>query len=269
MVTIFIRYQLNMKKVIAFQIAEFIDIKIFRRKYTDNEVYYSSAEVLYVNQQNQYLYILAYGVVCFIGYDEVKMTEIIDYIKSLSKNILNEKLREEFIIHTDTQKDALYYNEIHITKQDEKILRLIMLNVAQSVALDYFSNQAEELLEETTKFTLQLEKYGKLKISINTLKKFIGKVLNVKNRIANNLYILDSPEETWEDEYIDKIDEGLRKTFDVKVRFREIDYQLQIIKNNLDLFKDIVQHRNSNFLEWIIIILILVEVVNMFIEKLF
>jgi uncharacterized Rmd1/YagE family protein len=122
---------------------------------------------------------------------------------------------------------------------------------------------------ETTSYIEQLEKYGKINISFKSLKMFIGKVLNIKNRIADNFYILDSPEETWEDEYLAKIDFGLRRTFDIKIRFREIDNQLQIIRDNLNLFKDLAQHRNSNILEWVIIILILVEVVNLIFEKLF
>jgi uncharacterized Rmd1/YagE family protein len=142
-----------------------------------------------------------------------------------------------------------------------------MLNVGQSVALDYFSQQTMQLLEETNRYTLKLEKYGKLDINTKSLLKFIGKVLNVKNRIIDSLYIIDTPEETWEDEYLHKIDSGLRVTFDLKIRFKELDYSLQIVKDNLDLFKDLMQHRRSNLLEIIIIVLILVEVLNLVIDK--
>jgi uncharacterized Rmd1/YagE family protein len=256
-----------MKKVIAFQIAESIDIKRFRKEFTDTENYMSSSDIFYTNEKDQYLYLLSYGVVVFVGYDELKMSDMIEYLKPLCKNLLTEKMREEFIINTTTNKDAFDYNEIHISNSNPNVIRIIMLNVAQSVALDYFSKLAEELMIETTTYTQQLEKYGKINISIKRLKMFIGKVLNVKNRIADNFYILDSPDEAWEDEYLSKIDVGLRKTFDVKIRFREIDYQLQIIRDNLDLFKDIAQHRKSNMLEWVIIVLILVEVVNLFLEK--
>ncbi len=256
-----------MKKVIAFHIAESIDIKRFRKEFTDTENYMSSSDIFYTNDKEQYLYLLAYGVVVFVGYDELKMSDMIDYLKPLCKNLLTEKMREEFIIHTTTQKDAFEYNEIHITRSNPHVIRIVMLNVAQSVALDYFSKLAEELMVETTIYTQQLEEYGKIKISIKRLKMFIGKVLNIKNRIADNFYIFDSPEETWEDEYLSKIDLGLRKTFDVKIRFREIDYQLQIIRDNLNLLTDLAQQRKSNMLEWVIILLILVEVVNLFLEK--
>jgi uncharacterized Rmd1/YagE family protein len=62
---------------------------------------------------------------------------------------------------------------------------------------------------------------------------------------------------------------SLKNTFDLQVRFRNIQEGLEIVKENLDLFKDIMQHRKSTVLEWIIILLILVEVINLFVEKIF
>ena len=42
-----------------------------------------------------------------------------------------------------------------------------------------------------------------------------------------------------------------------------------IIKEDLELFKDIMDHRESSKLEWIIIALILLEVVDLFVFRLF
>jgi uncharacterized Rmd1/YagE family protein len=89
------------------------------------------------------------------------------------------------------------------------------------------------------------------------------------NRITENLYIFDSATSTWEDETLDKIDIELKKTFDLQSRYRSIHEELEIIKENLGLFKDIMHHRKSSALEWIIIVLILVEVVNLIISKIF
>jgi uncharacterized Rmd1/YagE family protein len=125
------------------------------------------------------------------------------------------------------------------------------------------------LLEETNSHTQILETKGKLTISARKLKKFIGKTLLLKNRIAENLYIFDSPPETWEDERLDKLHNDLKKSFDLQDRFRDISEGLGIVKDNLELFKDILQYRNSILLEWIVIILIAIEVINFFLEKLF
>jgi len=256
-----------MRKIVANQISESIDIKRFRKDYTGTEYYFTSWEVFYQGDNDRYLYVLSYGVVIFSGYDEIKQSEFNEFIKPYCKNILTERLTEEFIINENSPFDRFEYNEIFLSRFDPVILRIAMLNVGQSVALDYFSQQTVQLLEETNQYTLKLEKKGKLDITNKSLLKFIGKVLNVKNRIVDSLYIIDSPEETWEDEYLHKIDSGLRNTFDLKIRFRELDYSLQIVKDNLDLFKDLMQHRRSNLLEVIIIILIMVEVINLIIEK--
>ena len=79
----------------------------------------------------------------------------------------------------------------------------------------------------------------------------------------------DSPEETWEDENLNKLDIGLKKIFDLQSRFRTIQEGLGIVKDNLELFKDMLQYKNSVFLEWIVIILILVEVINLLVDKFF
>ena len=60
---------------------------------------------------------------------------------------------------------------------------------------------------------------------------------------------------------------NLKKTFDLQIRYRNIQEDLQIIKENLELFKDLMQYKKSNLLEWIVILLILIEVVNLVVDK--
>jgi uncharacterized Rmd1/YagE family protein len=203
------------------------------------------------------------------GFDEVKMSEMIEYLRPFTRIFLQERLREEFIVHHNEHDDFFGFDQATLSSIQPSAIRIVMLNVAQSVTLDYYGQQSSILLEETKKYTTELEHHGKLRITSKNLTKFIAKTLNVKNRIVDNLYIIGSPEETWDDEYLNKIDKGLRNVFDYKVRFKDLDYQLQIIRENLELFKDLIQHKRANTLEIIIIVLILIEVINLFFEKLF
>jgi uncharacterized Rmd1/YagE family protein len=147
------------------------------------------------------------------------------------------------------------------------VLRLVMLNVSQSVALDYYEDLTGKLLEETNFHTQMLVNRGKLDISGKKLKQYIGRTLLLRNRIAENIYVFDSPPETWENESLNKIDNDLKRTFDLQVRVRTISEGLAIIKDNLELFRALLQHRYSNILEWIVILLILIEVLNLVFEK--
>jgi uncharacterized Rmd1/YagE family protein len=124
-------------------------------------------------------------------------------------------------------------------------------------------------MAETNNYTQGLENKGKLGISGKKLKQYIGRTLLLRNRIAENIYVFDSPPETWENESLNKIDSDLKRTFDLQVRVRIIQEGLSIVKDNLELFRALLQYRNGNILEWIVILLILVEVLNLIIEKLF
>src|SRR5436305_4500091 len=108
---------------------------------------------------------------------------------------------------------------------------------------------------------------GRLKNSGKKMKPYNGRNLLLRNRIAENIYVFDSPPETWEDESLTKIDADLKRTFDLQVRVRTIQEGLSIIRDNLELFRTLLQYRNSNILEWIVIILILVEVLDIIIGR--
>jgi required for meiotic nuclear division protein 1 len=258
-----------MLHVLSYQIADNIDTKAFRTAFKEGLYHYDADELFYKTGEETFVYVFKYGVVCFLNYTDAEVVEYLKKIAFYCKGLFELKLSEEFEVEANARENKFGYNKIEIVNADIEVLRLIMLNVSQSVALDYYSEQTNLLLEETNYHTLSLERKGRLDISGTSLKKYIGKTLNLKNRIAENLYIFDSPPETWEDEDLNRIDLGLKRTFDLQERFRDIREGLEIIKENLELFKDLLQYRNSTFLEWIIIILVFLEVLNLLIDKFF
>jgi len=257
-----------MLKTRAFQIADFISVKEFKKEFTGNLLYFNSDELFYEIDQNKFVYIFEYGVVCFFGYDETEMTNFLNMISNYCEYALENRMSEDFLIEINKETNKVLHNKIILNEINSEIIRLIMHNVSQSVALDYFSQQAENLFKDTQYYTLQLEINGKLNIQGKRLKKFIGKSLNLKNRISQHLYIFDSHPETWENEEFDQTDKSMKKAFDMYDRSKNLKEDIEIIKDNLELFIDIMHHRKSSFLEWIIIALILVEVLNMLFEKL-
>lgn len=254
-------------KVLSFQVADTIDLKQFKTAFTTDIHYGDTDELFYHIAANKYLYVFKYGIICFLGYDETEMTAFLQMLQPYCRNFFDQRFSDEFEIETGATAVNYGFNKIEIPGQDIEMIRLIMLNVSQSVALDYYNEQTNILLEETNYHTQILERKGSIGLGAVKLKKYIGRTLNLKNKISANLYIFDSPEETWENERLNKLDIGLKKTFDLQSRFRTIQEGLHIIKENLDLFKDMLQNRNSVALEWIIIILILVEVINLVLEK--
>ena len=257
------------ERVMAYQVADSLDLRSLRAALKDSLLYHDSEELFYETGSGRYCYLFRYGVVCFFRYPEEDCRAFLQFLQPYGRNAFPEPISEELQVESAQPGIRISHNSIAVRELNPRMIRLIMLNVSQSVTLDYYSGLSGKLLEETNRHTQWLATRGRPSLTGRRLKKFIGQTLLLKNSIAENLYIFDAPPETWEDEELDKLHTGLKKNFELQDRFRSVAENLAIVKENLELFKDLLQSRYSNLLEWIIILLIAVEVVNFLAEKFF
>ncbi|MFV5692830.1 RMD1 family protein [Flavobacterium sp. LT1R49] len=250
-------------RIEAVQIAESFNMKKFRAGFRAEAHSGSTSEVFYALEENErYLYVFDYGVVVFANYDAVAKSEFVNFIKNYATTLVDLNLSEEYRIETDEtlQKVIVKNNYVTASQIDSSLMRIVMLNIAQSVALEYYEVLTDELITSSKHYILELEQRGKLSISKTNLLKYIGKVLNVKNSIVDNLYILDDPNLVWDNEELNLLNRHLKANFDINTRFKDLDYRLQIVENNLTLFTDVLNVRESSRLEWVVIILIALEI---------
>ena len=248
----------------AVQIAELFNIKKFRAEFRAEAFSGSTSEVFYaLTEKNRYLYVFDYGVVVFANYDAVAKSDCIQFMKNYATTLVDLDLSEEYRIITDERLNkALVKNDfVSVPQIDASLLRIVMLNIGQSVALEHYEVLTDELISSSKHYIMELENQGKLSISKTNLLKYIGKVLNVKNSIVDNLYILDDPNLVWDNEELNLLNRNLKTNFDINPRFKDLDYRLQIVENNLTLFTDVLNVRESARLEWIVIILIALEII--------
>lgn len=256
-------------KLAALLVANQLDLKGIKTFLELKPLADSSSELFYHFESDKYQYYFNYGVVVFSNHtdEEIKLSikTVLPYLKNPSTNWM----RDDHEIEVKEGEMMFEFNQVVVDRLDSEVFRISMFNIAQSVALDHYHEVTENILTEIRGFTRQLELTGKLSINRRNMMKFIGKALNTQNDIAENIYIFDAPELVWDDEYLDRLNKGLMKHFDLRVRFSEIEYTLRIIEDNLSVFREISHQKISNTLEWIIIILILVEVFDLLISKLF
>jgi len=258
-----------MIKIIAYQIAENTNLKKFKIEYAGALINSTSFELFYRYEQG-YIFVLNYGVVVFANVDDVQRSSFISLLLNYCTNNLDQRLQEDFIIaKKDIPQPEFSYNYLSVKEINDDVIRIAMLQVAQSLALDFYQEVAQHLFDDTVNLTNQLETYGKLKISKRNLLKFIGKTLNTKNRIIDNLYIYDTPSVVWEDEFLGKVNDGLTFTFDISIRFKELEYMLKRVESNLAVFVELANAEESKRLEWIVIILIFIEILHLFLNRIF
>ncbi|KAA3625350.1 MAG: RMD1 family protein [Flavobacterium sp.] len=258
-----------MYTVRSIQIARHINIRAAKDSLKYELIFNDSDELFYKLDEKQYLYIFQFGIVCFFNVNNGSTLKYIERIKPFSHGEVRSSLSEDFLVFVKKEGFDVSFNSVTLPYLDQEMIRLVMLHTSQSVALDRYAEVTGALLEEASIHTSYLERKGTLNISKTKLKRLIGKNLRLKNGIYENLYIFDAPESTWEDEKLAILDNKLKHTFDLKNRYRYLQDRIDIIKENLQLFKDIWDHKESSTLEWIIIILIFVEIIDLFVGKIF
>lgn len=255
-------------KIVAIQLAETIDVKGFRKEIDAVNQRFSGSEFFKQIDQNKFVYILDYGVVVFANLSNEEESEWLQKVKFHQGVSIDLKLREKYFLEIQPESNTLEVknNVVILPELSTSAIQIIMLNVAQSVALEYYEIITGNLVSSTKEFILQLENKGKINISKKNLLKYIGQVLNVKNSIVDNLYILDDPNSVWENEKLDILNKKLKFNFEIMPRFKDVDYRLSIVENNLKLFTEVLNVKESSRLEWIIIILITFEIVMSFLR---
>lgn len=258
-----------MYSVIALQVSNSLNMKRCKLALSLPVCFSDSDELFLSNGPEKYVYLFQYGVIAFFNHTPSEINAILGILSLDTVRMKDADLSETMIVEIKEGHREVTFDRIILPNFDPESIRLVLLNTSQSVALDRYLEITDGLLQETNVHIKALEERGRLHISGKKLKKFIGKVLNIKNQISENLYIFDSPDVTWENESLNTLNIALKQTFDLKDRYRYIYERTAIIKEDLELFKDIMDHRESSKLEWIIIALILFEVIDLFVFRLF
>lgn len=256
--------------VTAFYIAEELDLKRLKISYAGTLLQENPSELFYRVDEGAYFYVFDYGAVVFADMTDTDISKTLALLQAYCAHPLQEVLRDDFeIIHDPGAQLTFGFDSLIVPKLEVDVVKIAMLNVAHSVAMDFYSQRAHELLSEVRLFTSQMEVNGSIHISRKNMLRFIGRMLNSKNRIVENLFVFDGPEVAWEDELLDRIHRGLSRTFEIQTRFKEVEYTFKVIEDNLSVFRELYLHRESSKLEWIIIILICIEVFDLIISKIF
>ncbi|WP_321493741.1 RMD1 family protein [uncultured Desulfobacter sp.] len=258
------------KLVFGLHVNSNINIEIIKRSLLFQLIKEEPTELFYITETGGYIFIANYGSVVFVDVDQGEQTLILRSIRDLLDIESTPHFEsEKYTIEIDSKKQRrVLFNKVILTSYEVDKIYTIMFSIAQSIALSYYCSQSESLIEETRIYTTQLETKGKVDLKGRQLIQYIGKVLNLKNQIARNLYVFDTPQLMWEEQSLDELHTALTRELDITLRYRYIQENLGIIQENLELFKDLSQHSHNAQLEWIIIILILIEVVDLFVTKL-
>jgi uncharacterized Rmd1/YagE family protein len=139
--------------------------------------------------------------------------------------------------------------------------------MAQTVALDSYNDTVDHLLARFAALNTAVAKTGQFR---SEDKAFLFKTVATNNSIfidmISKIRIKDRSDTAWNITKYEKIHYGLKEEFEIDSRFDQIEFKLDLIQQNAKFFLELLQSQKSNSLEWIIVVLILLECGLMCIE---
>jgi uncharacterized Rmd1/YagE family protein len=205
-----------------------------------------------------------FGAVVLIGLSADEREPIIRAISSRLSPEPHPPLTEDFLVELRPSAPIqVKFDRVVLHEPGLPALKLVSLLLAQSVAMDYYDEDVQEILRRTEAITASLRSAGHLPGRVDALVKFIGSCIETKNGVIATLALFDKPEATWEDPDLDSLYNRLREELELDDRFRALEAKLRMIQETLVLLVDLSQSRSTRRLEITVVLLILFEVLLM------
>ena len=143
---------------------------------------------------------------------------------------------------------------------DPAYVDTICFVIAKSVALERIEERVDQVLDEMETVIALLDR-GKLGISDRRLAKLAANVLTYKYQSISHIMVLEKPEFTWENPVADRLYLTMANLFELNQRYNEIKHKGETLLDITGVFTSLAHARRASRLEWIIIILIFIEIV--------
>ncbi|MFH0794048.1 MAG: RMD1 family protein [bacterium] len=238
-----------------------IDLKAFRARHPHYPVLASDPLVI-EPERASYIVLTKFGAIVFWNASKQAETDVISAVQDLPGALNRNENVEDFLeVYLGHAEDKVTFNELRLSDLTLEKLKIISLALAKSVALDRFEREIMSALRRFEPVTLDLKSRGVLRLSEQEVLQAVGFVLEVRSAVLANLTLFDAPPETWESEILARLDAQLYDLFDLEERLSAIGQKLDYFAQVNSTLLDILNQRKSHSLEWIIIILIFVEII--------
>lgn len=226
-------------------------------------------EVIYIQkelkQDEQYIdtFFFPFGCVIIWGADESQEMLILNEIKNFGTSKITPIVdfiyfkynKESYKTFIDEEK-----NEIILGEKSPFVKLSISYALAQSVKLNVLERSVSSLLEKTAPIQGELASTGSVSLSKKEISKQIGILFNAKYSINLHSDILDIPEFFWRRPSYEPLYLMTVEFQDIQLRQNILSNRLNIIHELYTLLSNELNYKHSTRLEWIIIVLIALEV---------
>ncbi|XP_047329444.1 protein RETARDED ROOT GROWTH-LIKE [Impatiens glandulifera] len=211
-----------------------------------------------------YMVVFQYGSIVLFNVREHEVDKYLGIVRARASGLLPEMRKDEYEVREKPTLGTWMEGGLdYISLQHLNIdgIRTIGSVLGQSIALDYYVRQVDGMMAEFTDINRGMEKTGTFTMERKKLFQLVGKANSNLADVILKLGLFERSDIAWKNAKYAQIWEYLRDEFELTQRFASLDFKLKFVEHNIRFLQEILQNRKSDFLEWLIIILIGAEIV--------
>ncbi|KAE8679455.1 ethylene-responsive transcription factor RAP2-7-like isoform X1 [Hibiscus syriacus] len=211
-----------------------------------------------------FMVVFQYGSIVLFNVRECDVDQYLKIVEKHASGLLPEMRKDEYEVRempalNTWMQGGLDYIMLQFLDIDG--IRTIGSVLGQSIALDYYVRQVDGMVAEFTDINRGMEKTGTFTMDSKKLFQIVGKANSNLADVILKLGLFERSDIAWKDAKYAIIWEFVRDEFELTQRFAGLDFKLKFVEHNIRFLQEILQNRKSDFLEWLIIVLISAEIV--------
>ncbi|MCA0753770.1 RMD1 family protein [Paenibacillus sp. N4] len=214
--------------------------------------------------EEQRVLVFSFGSLVFINHSNYH--EITGFLKYLQRfePVMNlqqiERYTDDYSLHIgDTDMIELTDEYVVVPSYEDYYPELISTVLAKSVALEKNEEQLGNIQDSLETMIDRVER-GKLRVGNKELARTTAKIVRHEYNTLAYVMILDKPDITWANSSANDFYDKMLEFFELNDRYKILKSKTDILYHIMEGFSNMSHSIRGLFVEWIIVILIVVEV---------
>ncbi len=211
-----------------------------------------------------------YGSIVFFDMDKTDQQAWIGKIRPFAVRENKSYSEDDFVLYLAPRPEKPAGTDELVVREFNRDIALVVGTVlSRSVSVEFYEKLVADALANLEQPIGFLQRTGKIPHTQRELTRKVGFALAVEQELAYTLSVFDDPEIIWDGgRPIDTLYRSLKREFDLEDRIRIIQQKVSIISRSSTFVISRIEGQRSQILEWIIILLIVLEIVLVVFGKL-
>ncbi|WP_224753957.1 RMD1 family protein [Paenibacillus terricola] len=214
--------------------------------------------------KSQQVLVFSFGSVVFINQGHAdEISAFLRFVHTFEPGIdlINaHQYTDDYSLHTDKKAEFQLTDEYVVVSEYESFYpELISTVLAKSVALEKIEEQSGKIHDRLELLIDRLES-GRMRIGNKELARQTASIMRHESNTISYIMILDKPDITWTISSAGEFYDRMSEFFELSDRFTILKSKTEVLYRIMEGFSTISHSIRGLFVEWIIVILIVIEV---------